>query len=168
MAEGYNQVTIDDIAGESEMSARSVFRYFKTKEDILLVQIDWTLCRILETASARSKRQSIWLALTAAFRIWDRGQETLQGRAVSRALLKIVLETPATRAAYLEKLKQTEEDLLVALGAVEHLPTRAVVAAAFGCLVSAQHHWIRCEGDEKLSRTIHQAMAVGVIRAAQP
>src|SRR5690348_1119169 len=51
--QGYEQTTVDQIAAAAEISPSTFFRYFKTKEDVVLEdEYDPLLLRLLATAPA--------------------------------------------------------------------------------------------------------------------
>lgn len=60
---GFEATTIDDIAGAVGMSQRSVFRYFATKEDIVLGKFDLVLEDMLTALRQRPPGEEVWTSL---------------------------------------------------------------------------------------------------------
>ena len=76
----------------------------------------------------------------------------------------MVFETPELLAVYLHKLHGIQDavvgTLLDPAEAPPTLPTtRALAAAAFGCLVAAQHAWLASATGGSLASYIDRAMA---------
>jgi hypothetical protein len=82
---------------------------------------------------------------------------------------RIILETPGLRARYLEKFERVEAmaELVVreradAAGkpwAADDPTPRAVVAAALGCVLAAEHAWLAGGATESMALLVDRAMA---------
>jgi hypothetical protein len=82
---------------------------------------------------------------------------------------RVVFETPALLAAYLRKLQEIQEVVVAGLHeraeragrpyALDDPTPRALTAAAFGCLVAAQHSWLASGAAGRLGDAVDRAMA---------
>ncbi|WP_329057912.1 TetR family transcriptional regulator [Amycolatopsis sp. NBC_01480] len=162
---GFEATTIDDIAAAVGMSQRSVFRYFASKEEIVVGKLDLAVDQMLETLRTRPAGEPAWASLRRLFDLLDEpGQQ-----AIAEPVHRVVLETPALLAAYLQKLQQMQDAVVGGLReraaaagtpyAVNDPTPRALTAAAFGCLVAAQHSWLASGGAGPLSDAVDRAMA---------
>lgn len=162
---GYEATTIDDIAAAVGVSQRSVFRYFATKEEIVAGNFDLNADDILVILRARPADEPTWTSLRRLFDIVgtpDR-QEAL------KPIRRVVFETPALLVIYLKKLQSLQDAVVdVLLDRAEAAGTpyapddpapRALTAAAFGCLVAAQHASLASTTNDSLASYIDRAMA---------
>ena len=98
---GYGGTTIDDIAAAVDVSPRTFFRYFPTKEDLVVAIGATSLDVFLEALRNRPPEESLQVALRAAI-----GQSLATGwedTAKVRSFLTLLRETPALRARWLEE-----------------------------------------------------------------
>ncbi len=162
LASGFDAVTMDQIAREAGISRRSLFRYFGTKEDIVLgnlVEMGRATLRMLE---GRPAGEPPWTALRAAFEVFvtDPGFSPEFAFRVS----KMVHGTPSLRARRLEK-QLLWLDLLVPeirrrlTGDDTELRARAIVSAALACLDTATEMWIRRDGRGRIEDLYDEAVA---------
>jgi AcrR family transcriptional regulator len=166
---GYPQTTIDDIAAAVGMSRRSVFRYFPTKEDIVVGKFDFVAEDMLDTLRSRPDEEPVWESLRRAFDLLVPYVDAPGQHEVAEPMQRAVFTTPSLLASYLEKLERLQDAAELALrersqrtgtGYQPDDPTpRAIAAAAFGCLVAAQHAWLAGGGTTSFATTIDRAMS---------
>jgi AcrR family transcriptional regulator len=164
-ARGYDATTIDDIAAAVGMSPRSVFRYFATKEEILVGKLDLGADDMLDILRARPAGEPAWTSLRRLFDIVG----TPDQQEALKPIQRVVFETPALLAVYLQKLHSIQDAIVAALmdraeaAGTPYAPDdpapRALTAAAFGCLVAAQHAWMAPATNDSLATYIDRAMA---------
>lgn len=166
---GYEQTTIDDIADAVGMSRRSVFRYFPTKEDIVVGKFDFVAETIVDELRARPADEPVWESLRRMFDLLIPYVDAPGKHAVAEPMQRIVFASPGLLASYLEKLEHMKDsaELVIRERAQERGeafadsdPTpRAVIGAAFGCLLAAQHAWLAGGANETFATCVDRAMA---------
>ncbi|MDF3140639.1 MULTISPECIES: TetR family transcriptional regulator [unclassified Streptomyces] len=163
--QGFDKTTVDQIAAEVGLSRASLFRYFGTKEDIVLGRLEESGRRIAEALAARPDDEQPWEALRRAFDVLTRMNEAAPPEQVL-SYLRMLQETPSLRARHYEK-QLSWQKLLVPeiarrLGASQDRPedTRpsALAAAALACLDVASTAWVACEGTVPLAVLLDRAM----------
>jgi AcrR family transcriptional regulator len=56
---GFDSVTVDDVANAAQVSKKTVFNYFPTKEDLVFTRTDERTAALLAAVNARSEGQSL-------------------------------------------------------------------------------------------------------------
>ncbi|MFY1653954.1 TetR/AcrR family transcriptional regulator [Solwaraspora sp. WMMB762] len=169
VSRGYDATTIDDIAAAVGMSQRSVFRYFPTKEDIVVGKFDLGADDMLANLRERPADEPVWASLRRLFDIVDATADTSGQQQVSKPVQRVILETPALLAVYLRKLQSMQHAVVEVLReraeaagapyAADDPTPGALAAAAFGCLVAAQHAWLASTTEDSLADYVDRAMA---------
>jgi AcrR family transcriptional regulator len=126
------------------MSQRSVFRYFPTKEDIVVGKIDFFADDLLVALRARPADEPVWESLRRGFDVADPEGDP-GGQDTAGELHEIVFATPSLLGRYLERRQRPTPE--------------AIAAAAFGCLVAAQRAWIAAGATEDFAAALDRAMA---------
>jgi AcrR family transcriptional regulator len=161
---GFEQTTVDQIAAEVGMSTRSIFRYFDTKEDIVLgsmAQIGHDIAAALEQ---RPADEPAWEALRRSL---DGPLQALkEDGGVALARTTLLATNPALRAAQSQKHAQWNELLVPGIagrlsgsGATRRLQAQAIAAAALACLDVAVEEWTRAAGKKPLDVLLDTAIA---------
>ena len=166
---GYEATTIDDIAAAVGMSKRSVFRYFPSKEDLVVGKLDYLADEMLEGIRARPADEPVWQSLRAIFDLLVPHIDTLDKDSVAAPMQRVVFTTPNLLASYLEKQQRMQDVIVAALSeraAAAGTPCpagdptlRAITAAAFGCLVAAQQAWLESGASGTFAAALDTAMA---------
>jgi AcrR family transcriptional regulator len=154
---GFDAVTTAQIAAEAGISPRSFFRYFATKEDVVLGSLVDSGIRVRESLIARPAGEVAWEALRQALRVLI--EDPVYPVDDVETIARIILETPSIRARDMEKYQQWED--LLAPHLAERLAAtgdsnpvgvedraRAMVGAACSCLRVATDRWLRAPGAE--------------------
>jgi AcrR family transcriptional regulator len=98
---GYAATTVDDIVAAVDVSPRTFFRYFPTKEDLVVALGATSLDLFLEALRSRPPEESLQVAVAAAIdQSWAPGWEDTTK---VRSFLALLRETPALRARWLEE-----------------------------------------------------------------
>lgn len=142
---GFNGVTVDEIAAASGISRRSFFRYFETKEDVVVSGHAAFGDRIVETVKARPQGEDVWVSLRRGYDVLvdnvDRDPE-----AAARTM-RVINSTSSLRAHTLEKhiawAVGLAPEIACRLGETKarRLEADALIHASFACLDVALAHF---------------------------
>jgi AcrR family transcriptional regulator len=165
LEQGFDATTIDQIANEVGISPRSLFRYFGTKEDIVLGNLTEVGQSVKVALEARPSSESPWEALRAAFEVLVEDPAYSSERALKIA--KMFHETPSLRARQLEKrlrwleflVPNIEMRLGAETGTAPDPRAQAIVACALTCLDTATEIWLRRDGEGDLEQIFDEAVA---------
>lgn len=162
--QGFDATTIDQITQATGISRRSFFRYFGTKEDIVLGDVGALGQRVRASLEARPASEPAWTALRAAFASL---RDTSGSAQDELALARIYHEAPSLRARHLEKhlawqellAPDIERRLGIAGGPSPDPRARAVIAAALSCLDVAVEAWRASDGTADVVQLFDDAVA---------
>src|SRR4051812_629037 len=104
---GFDAVTVDDIAAEADVSRRTFFRYFASKEDVLLADHFVQLARLREAMTARPADEPVLTALRNALLSMSSDFEDRREMVILRG--RIMRETPSLQARSLVHQKTWED-----------------------------------------------------------
>ena len=98
---GYAATTIDDIVAAVDVSPRTFFRYFPTKEDLVVALGTTSLDLFLDALRNRPAEESLQVAVGEAIEqsLASGWEDTTR----VRSFLALIQETPALRARWLEE-----------------------------------------------------------------
>ncbi|MEV6037738.1 TetR/AcrR family transcriptional regulator [Nonomuraea sp. NPDC052116] len=163
MREGFEKVTINDLAEAAGVSRSTFLRYFGTKEDAVVSALDAQGDKVAAALRARPAGEDDWTALRRAL---DAVIELYhQDPAGTLATTRLIKDTPALCARHREKQHCWWPELARALAERTPSPrsTELVlsvrVAAALDCLNIAVDHWTASDGRLDLVELLDEAFA---------
>jgi AcrR family transcriptional regulator len=145
---GFERTTVEQIAEACEVSPRTFFRYFATKEDVLFADASERLDAFIAALEARPADESPLRSLRAAsLTLVDRYEGQREHR---KALAEIVAATPSLRARGSERQDNWNDAAVQLLTqrqprtrrAASPLDIRLVVAAAMAGTRAALQAWL--------------------------
>ncbi|MEU1185125.1 TetR/AcrR family transcriptional regulator [Streptomyces sp. NPDC005820] len=163
LRDGFEKVTLDDLAAAAGVSRSTLLRYFGSKEEAVLSVFDTHGEQVADAVRGRPSDEDDWTALRRGL---DAVMENYR-RDPARALrtTRLVLETPALCARQLEKQRGWWPALTSAL-AERTDPAQPVTlaisvkaAAALDCLNIALDHWTAADGHVDLVDLLDEAFA---------
>lgn len=166
VAQGYDGTTVDQIAAAAGMSKRTFFRYFPSKDDLVIGKYDLFADRMAEALDERPADEPVWESLRRVFDITlDYVQDDHQ-RARNNAMDEIVRSTPQLYARYLEKMQRVQELLIGRVSARLNVRdddpsdprAAAIVGAAFACMQAARQAWFASDRSDAFGDYLDTAM----------
>jgi AcrR family transcriptional regulator len=160
--EGYEQVTISDLAAAAGVSRSTFLRYFGSKEEAVLSAFDSHGQEVAEALRARPAKEDDWTALRRALDVVvDDNRRDPKG---SLALTKLVQETPSLWRHNHAKQhgwgSMLAEVLAERSGAArDDVAPLVLASAALACLNIALARWTTSEGQRDLSALLDDAFA---------
>jgi AcrR family transcriptional regulator len=164
---GYDETTVEEICAVAGISRTSFFRYFRSKEDVLMQDFADLGELLLASLETRPADEAPWTALRNAISPLAARYDADGAR--TRRALRLVIETPTLGAFHQDKLarwvKQLSPEIAGRLGsdpqdATDPAPN-ALISAAFACLDAALTAWVAGDGrGESLDRLLDRAMGV--------
>jgi AcrR family transcriptional regulator len=141
---GFERTTVEEIAAACEVSSRTFFRYFESKDDVLFAGTLEQEAALLAALDARPADEPPLQSLQHAFVAIARGVEQERERSV--AVHQIVAETPALRGRLVDSIASWEVSVVEALARrspqVPVFRLRVLVAASTAALRVATDEWI--------------------------
>lgn len=101
LAQGFDKTTVDQIAAEAGLSRASFFRYFGSKEDVLLGHLEELGHKVADALAARPAHEPAWQALRRSFDLLI--EERLAYPDEGLTLRRILHDTPSLQARQLGK-----------------------------------------------------------------
>lgn len=160
---GYEATTIDAITSACDVSPRTFFRYFSSKDDLLHGDSDVRLHRLLQLLRERPADESPFAALRAAVVALTALYEDDREHILLR--FKVYEQNPTLLSKGLESQHAWEQAVVAALderhGAIgflyDRLELRLIAAAAMAALRAAVDVWQADGGTRGLSDIVDQA-----------
>ncbi|GAA1890288.1 TetR family transcriptional regulator [Streptomyces durmitorensis] len=161
---GFDAVTIDEIVTSAGVSRRTFFRYFASKEDVVVQFLaDMGVGIHAELAARPAKerpsvalRHAVWVPLAAC---GDHSERVLP-------VVQLILRTPALRARFLERQAQWSDDLTGEVArragrdAGVDLYPRLAAGMALTAFDAVLQRWSDSDGTEDPADLIDRAFAV--------
>jgi AcrR family transcriptional regulator len=163
VAQGYTATTIDQIAESAGLSKRSFFRYFASKEELIIVAQDALGDRLAEALADHTPRTATWDALRRALHVVADEIDAHPKRSI--VLLRMLADTPELRAGQLEKHSRWRDKLALRLRESappprDDLTPLALAGAAIACYQAAQTAWLADGAARRLGDRLDEAMRV--------
>ncbi len=148
-AKGYDDTTVEEVAAAAGVSRRTLFNYFRNKEDLALSGLSEQGGLIAARFAERPADEDLWTSLRAAFRVLEEIETTAEHRL---EVVTLLFGNDSLRAGHAEKQARWQ-DLLTPLieprlPDSDHraLEARAIAAAAITCLQAASQEWVHLGG----------------------
>jgi AcrR family transcriptional regulator len=156
---GFEATTLDDIAAAADISRRSFFHYFASKEDVVFAWHEETTAALIAAVEARPANESMLTAAENAISAMARQLEP--GEAIAMARLK--RDNPALQARDQVKYEKLERALAAALekraGKTEKLGARLVAMIATGAMRIGGELWAAEGAREKPEALVKRTFA---------
>lgn len=150
---GYDETTVEEVAAAAGVSRRTLFNYFKSKEDLALSWLTEQGEQIAARFATTPADEDVWESLRAAFRVLEEIETTAERRL---EIVTLLFGSESLRAGHAEKQARWQQ--LLAPLIEQRLPhsdhrsleARAIAAAAITCLQAATEEWSRLDGQVDL------------------
>jgi AcrR family transcriptional regulator len=147
---GFEATTLDDIAAAADISRRSFFHYFASKEDVVFAWQEESMAALIAAVAARPNDEPMLAAAENAITTMVR--QIKPGEAIAMACLK--RDNPALQARDQVKYEKLERALAEALGKragheTEELQARLVAMIATGAMRIGGELWAAEGAHEK-------------------
>lgn len=149
-AKGYDDTTLDEVAAAAGVSRRTLFNYFRNKEDLALSSLAEQGELIAARLAERPADEDPWASLRAAFQVLEeieiRGERRLE-------MVTLLFGNETLRAGHAEKQARWQDLLAplieprLPLADDREFQARTIAAVAITCLQAATEEWMRRGGE---------------------
>lgn len=150
---GFDETTVEEVAAAAGVSRRTLFNYFRTKEDLAMSGLAEQGDVIAARLGARPANEDVWVSLRYSFLVLDEIEASAENRL---AIVSMLFDNDSLRAGHAEKQARWT-DLLAPLieprfpaSQARSFEARAIVATAITCLQAATEEWLRLRGSTPL------------------
>ena len=160
VAQGYEQTTIEQIAEAVEISPSTIFRYFSTKEDLVLTDEYDSL--ILASLAAGPTGES-GVAVMRRVLAETLSDVVKQDQSMFLTRGRLMLEVPALRARLWSFLQENEAVLCQVFAAQsgrdpEDFEIRVAAGAIIGAIMAVLTEWVQNDGHTDMAALLDRAL----------
>jgi AcrR family transcriptional regulator len=157
---GFEATTLDDIASAADISRRSFFHYFASKEDVVFAWQEESTAALIAAVAARPANESMLAAAENAISAMVRQLEPRE----AMAMAQLKRDNPALQARDQVKYEKLERALAEALGKraghkAERLQARLVAMIATGAMRIGGELWVAEGAREKPEALVKRTFA---------
>ena len=151
---GFDGTTIDEIAAAADISPRTFFHYFPSKEDVVLADYTIRLEKIFTALKANPSDQAPWQALRGAFMVVAADYEAEREQLLRR--FRIIQSTPSVSARNLLLQERWEDAVSAAVSewldtdASQDIRPRLLAGAALAAMRASLRYWLTDDGNSRL------------------
>lgn len=161
--QGFEETTVDQLAAAAGVSRRTFFRYFASKEDVVISFVSLVGEELVAEIDARPPGEPPAVAIREAVKAVT-VEHFVENREKSVALIRHTLRIPALRARFAERQDLLRDDVAAALARRAGLPEptpRLEFAAGLGLLAfaGALRHWAEVDGRADPAAIVDAAFA---------
>ena len=144
LEQGFDSTTVEQITEAAQMSRSTFFRYFQTKEDVVLGNLVEYGERVLSELIERPETEAPWMALRMAIEPVLHPPAEDADRALR--IRRLFIETPTLRARHYEKTLTWQGILIPEVARRMDVPIddprpAAVISCVLACLDAALVSW---------------------------
>jgi AcrR family transcriptional regulator len=161
---GYDAVTVEDIAAAVDISHRTFYRYFSSKEDLVLGDVNEAIATFAEALGARPPDEPVIESIRAV--VLEVAAEAQQAYDANRARSSLVAAHPALKLRQAERQAFVEEAItpLIAdrlgVDADTDMRPRLIAACAVTAMRVASNIWLASGTAGSLTPTVEQALTL--------
>jgi AcrR family transcriptional regulator len=158
---GFDRVTVEEIAESCDVSPRTFFRYFASKEDVLFADSDARCAQLVQALAEQPADESSFQSLEAAVRMLVSGYA--EQHDLVRARHHIVTTTPSLRTRATERQQGWETSIVDELRSsgrardLNDFDLRLLVAGMVTALRVAVEAWVTGDGSQDLGELLDHA-----------
>ncbi|MFD1717849.1 TetR family transcriptional regulator [Georgenia deserti] len=161
---GYDSTTVEQICAAAEISRTTFFRYFTSKDDALLGDVDSIGLELLEALQERPDDEPVWQSLRHALGALSRNYASDPDR--TRQLITLMDSAPSLAAAHLGKhahwspLLRPEVSRRLQIDPDDRSDPRphALIASALSCSDAALDAWSAHDTLDTIDELLARAM----------
>jgi AcrR family transcriptional regulator len=161
---GFDDVTVDQIAAEAEVSHRTFYRYFATKEELILGSLQQALDDMTDAFTRRPRTESVIVSIREAVLGLAANYEDSLDRDLQRAA--VFRATPSLQARQNER-RAAFEGVMIPLIAERlgvdpktDLGPALIAACAVAAMRVATTQWLLADGSRPLLPIVEQALSM--------
>jgi AcrR family transcriptional regulator len=161
--QGYDNTTVEQIAAEAGLSRTTFFRYFGTKEEVVLGKLGEVGHQIAAALTARPAHERPWDSLRRAFDVITQTDPDQPEQSLN--FVRLLNDACALMTHQWQKTQGWQSILVPEIShrlgndPASELRARALAASAIACLNAAIDTWTISDGTTPLSALLDQAMS---------
>jgi AcrR family transcriptional regulator len=162
--QGFEETTIDQIVASAGVSRRTFFRYFRSKEDVIIEFLGDLGTKLSDALAARPATEAPETALREAFTVFTDSYHHNPDKSIR--LARLTLGTPALMARYLERQTQWRSEASAELARrmkvdpATDLRPSLTAAVGFAAFDTAMTSWVNGNGAEALNTLVDKAFRI--------